>query len=191
VVESDPVLVVAATRFELAWVPAGTPTLVCGVGPVEAAIAVATGLPRLRPAAVLHVGIAGARHRDGRSLGDTVIGLASDYVDLAARLSGLVTRCEPDPGLLSVARRAVPGALAVPIATSAAVGGAANAEVEAMEGFGVLRACAAAGVPALEVRTISNWIGERDRSRWDVPGALDRLGAAGAAILLALAPGSL
>ena len=35
-----------------------------------------------------------------------------------------------------------------------------------MEGFGVLRAAALAGVPAVEVRVVSNAIGEPDRARW-------------------------
>jgi nucleoside phosphorylase len=35
-----------------------------------------------------------------------------------------------------------------------------------MEGFGVLRACALAGVPAVELRVVSNAIGEPDRSKW-------------------------
>jgi nucleoside phosphorylase len=35
-----------------------------------------------------------------------------------------------------------------------------------MEGFAVLRAAALAGVPAIEVRAISNAIEEADRSRW-------------------------
>jgi len=57
------------------------------------------------------------------------------------------------------------------------VGGASNillqgSLVEAMEGFGVLRAATLAGVPAVEVRAVSNEIGEDDRSRWDVDGAL-------------------
>ena len=39
----------------------------------------------------------------------------------------------------------------------------------------MLRACALAGVPAVEVRVISNEIGEADRAAWDIPGALARL----------------
>jgi futalosine hydrolase len=35
-----------------------------------------------------------------------------------------------------------------------------------MEGFAVLRACELAGVPAVEVRVVSNEIGEPDRARW-------------------------
>ena len=55
-----------------------------------------------------------------------------------------------------------------------------------MEGFGVLRACALAGVPAVEVRVISNEIGEPDRSRWDVAGALDVLAETIPALVRAL-----
>jgi futalosine hydrolase len=35
-----------------------------------------------------------------------------------------------------------------------------------MEGFGVLRACELAGVPAIEVRVVSNEIDEPDRALW-------------------------
>jgi futalosine hydrolase len=38
--------------------------------------------------------------------------------------------------------------------------------VEAMEGFGVLRAAQLAGVPAIEVRVVSNVIEEPDRRLW-------------------------
>jgi nucleoside phosphorylase len=44
-----------------------------------------------------------------------------------------------------------------------------------MEGFGVLRAAQRAGVPAVEVRVVSNEIGEEDRSRWQFGAALDAL----------------
>ena len=47
-----------------------------------------------------------------------------------------------------------------------------------MEGFGVLRAAERAGVPAVEVRVVSNEIGEEDRSRWQLGAALDALAEA-------------
>lgn len=182
---------VAATPFELAWVPETTRSLACGVGPVEAAAATARELARVVPSGVLHVGIAGARSVSGRRLGDMVIGTASEYADLAARLPGLAG-CElPDAALCELARDALPGAAEATITTSASVGGAPDADVEAMEGFGVLRACALAGVPALEVRAISNWIGESDRSQWQIPMALERLEEAGRALILALSPPSM
>jgi nucleoside phosphorylase len=73
------------------------------------------------------------------------------------------------------------------IGTSAAVGAIPHdVTVEAMEGFGVLRACAIAGVPALEVRAISNEIGEDDRSRWRLGEAIGALHAALPALLAEL-----
>jgi futalosine hydrolase len=79
--------------------------------------------------------------------------------------------------LLAEARRVLPEAHVLPIATSARVGGGSVCEVEAMEGFGVLRAAARAGVPALEVRAVSNAVGERDRALWRIDDALAALAA--------------
>lgn len=50
-----------------------------------------------------------------------------------------------------------------------------NAAAEAMEGFGVATAAAAASVPVLEIRTISNQVGPRDRSAWKMKEALQAL----------------
>jgi len=73
-------------------------------------------------------------------------------------------------------RGALPDATVAGIGTSAAVGGA-HVEVEAMEGFGVLRACALAGVPAVELRVISNSPDEADRTKWRFEEAFEVLGA--------------
>jgi nucleoside phosphorylase len=74
------------------------------------------------------------------------------------------------------------------IGTSAAVGGVPHeTRVEAMEGFAVLRAAALAGVPALEVRAVSNEIGEPDRARWRLTEALEALDGALVRLLAALA----
>jgi futalosine hydrolase len=43
-----------------------------------------------------------------------------------------------------------------------------GADVESMEGFAVLRAAERAGIPAIEVRGISNIVGDRARGRWDI-----------------------
>ena len=42
-----------------------------------------------------------------------------------------------------------------------------GAEVESMEGFAVLRAAQLAGVPALELRGVSNLVGDRGTNGWD------------------------
>jgi len=161
------VLLVAATEIELC----DHPGLACGVGPVEAAAATARRLALDAPGAVLHVGIAGAR---GITPGGLVIGSESLYCDISAEIP-VVDRLAPDAELLDALRAAIPEALSLPIGTSAAVGGVADVRVEGMEGFAVLRACALAGVPAIEVRAISNEIAEGDRSRWRIGRALEAL----------------
>jgi nucleoside phosphorylase len=168
------ILVVAATERELAGA-AGVATLACGIGPVEAAAATAGALAGgPRPDLLLHVGIAGAR---GVPVPQLVIGSEAVYEDALA--GGLVAARErPDPRLVDAARRALPEARVLPIGTSARVGGTSSCEVEAMEGFAVLRAARLAGVPSVEVRAVSNEIDEPDRTRWRFDDALGALDAA-------------
>ncbi|GHG03649.1 Futalosine hydrolase [Deinococcus piscis] len=47
-----------------------------------------------------------------------------------------------------------------------------DALTEGMEGAGVAHAAALAAVPALELRGVSNFVGPRDRSAWQIPQAL-------------------
>ncbi len=176
---STAVLVVAATAAEGTWADGRAELLVCGVGPVEAAAATARALAARRPSAVLHVGVAGARRRAALPIGAVVVGTESLYTDLSARLDGLERAVRPDARLLAHVAAAVPGCRLVPIATSAAVAGSTAADVEAMEGFGVLRAARLAGVPAVELRVIANAVEEDDRDRWDLPAALRTLAAVG------------
>jgi futalosine hydrolase len=50
-----------------------------------------------------------------------------------------------------------------------------GAVAEAMEGFGVAEAAAAAGVPVVEIRAVSNAVGPRDRAAWRIGEALAAL----------------
>lgn len=159
------ILVVAATEPELA-ASSGWLTLCCGVGPVDAAAKTAAALVRQRPLAVLHVGIAGARTSSGLLPPHLVVGTESIYCDLTVPERFAPHRLTPDAALVAAACRVLPSASRHVIGTSGTVGTTSGCAVEAMEGFAVLRACALAGVPALEVRAISNAIEEPDRSRW-------------------------
>jgi futalosine hydrolase len=156
------ILVVAATQEELRGAEGGS-ALVCGVGPVEAAVRTAVALAgATRLKAVLNVGIAG-----GRSFEEPAFAIGSEalYSD-ADDPRWIELRTPADPVLLEAARRALPAARVEPIGTSARVGGSTGCEIEAMEGYAVLRAAALAGVPALEVRVLANKVGEPDRSLW-------------------------
>jgi futalosine hydrolase len=166
------VLVVAATERELA-LSGDVDTLCCGVGPVEAAARVAAALARKRPEVVLHVGLAGSHTVAPLTV---VLGSIAVYEDFRAAIP-VVDHVEPDEALLARCRAWLPEAPVLPIGTSAAVGGTARCEVEAMEGFGVLRACALAGVPAVELRVVANSPDEPDRTKWRIEDALGVLAA--------------
>lgn len=174
------VLLVAATERELD----GRDGLVCGIGPVEAAVATARALVLSPAAAVLHIGVAGGR---GLAAGTIVIGAEAVYCDLTAVIR-LVDRAPAEARLLAAVQAALPEAPTLTIGTSAAVGGVGRGvAVEAMEGFGVLRAASLAGVPAIEVRAISNEIGEPDRGLWQVAEAIGALSAVTPTLLDAIA----
>jgi futalosine hydrolase len=161
-------LLVAATEMELC----GYSGLVCGVGPVEASAATSRRLAHAQPAAVLNVGIAGAH---GFEPGTIVIGSTAVYCDIAAAIP-TVGVVDPEPSLIAAVSGALTLAPLAVIGTSGAVGSVTrDVAVEAMEGFGVLRAAQLAGIPAIEVRAISNEIGEADRARWRIDDALAAL----------------
>ena len=159
------ILVVAATEHELA-APDGWRTLRCGVGPVEAAAATAATIAACRPAAILHVGIAGARRQPALAPPALVIGREARYCDLDPSNALAPHTVAASAVLLAAAQRAFPTAVTLAIGTSGRVGGTSGCEVEAMEGFGVLRAAQLAGVPAIEIRAISNHIDEPNRALW-------------------------
>ncbi len=177
------VLLVAATEIELC----GHPGFVCGVGPVEAAASVARELALNKPRAVLHAGLAGGRRLTPGAL---VVGTEAIYADLSAEIP-VVDRTAPDPALVAAAQASLPESISLPIATSAAVSGPDDPDhgfsVEAMEGFAVLRVCELAGVPAVEVRSVCNEIGEGDRALWMMRRGLEGLSDALPRLLAAIA----
>jgi futalosine hydrolase len=170
------VLVVAATERELALLGRHD-TFCCGIGPVEAALQTARVLDERRPDAVLHVGIAGSRTLEPPAI---VLGSEAVYCDVIDEASTLprVERVNPDVALLGRVHTAIPEAHVLPIGTCGKVGGGTGFDVEAMEGFGVLRACELAGVPAVELRAISNSPDEADRTLWRFDDAFAALAVA-------------
>lgn len=167
---------VAATPRELAP-PGDWIAVPCGVGPVEAAIETARAIAELQPSIVLHVGIAGARR--SRTLAPTslVIGSEARYCDIGVPPEWAPRTVPASPTLLALMRHALPEAPVLPIGTSARVGGTSGCDVEAMEGFAVLRAAQRAGILAVEVRAIANDVEEADRTRWHIADACDAITA--------------
>jgi futalosine hydrolase len=177
------ILVVAATQREVEQL-GSVDALVCGIGPVEAGVTTARALAERRPDAVLHIGIAGAR---GIAPPGIVLGSEAIYCDLEIASLPRTKSVAPDAELLRRAQAALPDALVRPIGTTAWVGGANGCDVEAMEGFAVLLAAQQAGIPALEVRAISNDPDEADRTKWRFAESLAALAGATERLLAELA----
>jgi futalosine hydrolase len=110
-------------------------------------------------------------------VGELVVGAEAVYEDISGDLAARMPRVErllPDPHLLDAVRGALPEAAVLPIGTTARVAAGRACQVEAMEGFAVLRACELAAVPAVEVRAISNRVDD-PRAEWRLAEALEAL----------------
>jgi futalosine hydrolase len=184
-------LLTCAVERELSWWVdrPNVDVLVSGVGPVEAAIAIAAALSSKRYDLVVDAGIAGAF--DGAaSLGDGVV-VANDRFELALEDgrplalppgSSIADHAESDASLVAALHgrgfTAVRGVTVSRVTSTEATArrlGATGAQVESMEGFAVLRACASFDTPAVQIRGISNRVGDRERSSWNFQAGLDGL----------------
>ena len=100
----------------------------------------AAALERAAPDAILHVGVAGARRASGVEVLEVVVGSEAVYEDLVTARKLAPTLVSADQRLVEAASAALPSARVMPIGTTGRVGGASGCQVEAMEGFAVLRA---------------------------------------------------
>jgi futalosine hydrolase len=180
------ILVVCAVADELGgFAREGVSVVETGVGPVDAALATARALAGGSYRALVNAGIGGG-FRGRAAVGDIVIVDVDAYADLGLEngeplgLPGgrtLATSAASTPALVAAARARIPqasigrGITSATVTTSDARASALDARfapaVESMEGFAVLHAAAQAGVPAIEVRGISNLVGDRATRGWD------------------------
>ncbi|MCA9289515.1 MAG: futalosine hydrolase [Phycisphaerales bacterium] len=150
---------------------------------------------------VISAGIAGALPGGGLSIGDLVLASASVYVEegmatpdgftdmrgLGFPLGDFEGNVVPADATMSTWFGAdVARGIIATVATCSGTDEAAAAVVhrtraiaEAMEGAAVVHAARRLGVPAIEIRAISNTTGHRTRQRWDIPAALRTLGTVG------------
>nr|WP_243274921.1 futalosine hydrolase [Streptomyces albus] len=173
-----------------------------GVGPAAAAASTAAALVTAahegRPYdLVVATGISGGFAENGVLVGDTVIAERIVAADLGAETpTGFASVADlgfgtaehlPPAGLVRSAQEATGGKRGAVLSVSTTTGTRQRAAdllarhpgaaAEAMEGFGVAQAAAAhgRGAPVLEIRTVSNAVGPRDRAAWRVPEALAAL----------------
>ena len=181
--------------------------VVGGVGSAAAAAHTATTLARANSSALVYdavvdLGIGGAY--PGRAvIGDTVIGTRSVAADLGAESpAGFLTMAdlgfgsdtlEADGDLLARLAELMPAGVAGSILSVQTVTGTArraaelaehhkDAVAEAMEGFGVATAARLFHTAFVEVRTVSNLVGPRDRAAWRIEAAMEALTRAGHAL---------
>ncbi|MGC5032911.1 futalosine hydrolase [Micromonospora sp. DT229] len=119
--------------------------------------------------------------------------LPIDELGMSPALLGGGPAVSADAELLATLRTALPTATVGAVLTVNTVTGTAastetlrrrhpDAVAEAMEGYGVAVAARQAGVPFVELRTISNPIGPRDRDAWRLSDALAALTTAAVAV---------
>jgi futalosine hydrolase len=181
---------------------AAADVVVSGIGPAAAAATTATALALGGHELALSLGICGA-FRGTADVGDTVVATELVAADLGAdsptgflglgALGWQDDTVPADPRWLQAVLARLGEVVTGPVVTVSTVTGTRaradelasrhGAVGEAMEGWGVLVAATPHGVPVLEVRTVSNLIGDRDPASWDLPAAFAALTGVGARLL--------
>jgi futalosine hydrolase len=198
------ILIVCAVAKELAFL-APQPhveVLVTGIGPVDAAANVSRALAQGGYDLVINAGIAGAFDGDAK-IGDGVVVSEDAYeLDLETgdpillpdglrahdRVTSDLTLVDALVELGFLARRGVTVSRVTASEASAARLAERGGQTESMEGFAVLRAAEIAGVKAIQVRGISNRVGDRASSRWDFAAGVAGLERVLGALLTLTAP---
>jgi futalosine hydrolase len=174
-----------------------------GVGPPAAAAATATAICLEGPFdLVFCLGIGGG-FREAAPVGSIVLADRIVAADLGADsptgflsldLLGLGTSSYTAPAdLVAAGRSRLPEAVVGPVVTVATCTGTEDraaslrarhaAVAEGMEGFGVATTAGRHGIPVLEVRTVANLVGRRDRGTWRIDEALAALAGASARLV--------
>lgn len=169
-----------------------------GIGRTNAAVATTTAIHDEGPFDfVISAGVAGSLPDSGLSIGDIVVASSCVYVE-----EGLITpdgfknmeamgfslgdfdgNTVPVDGMLVEQLSEVGGKGSIAtVATcsgtdeqAALVADRTGCICEAMEGAAVVHAARLSGLPAIEIRTISNTTGNRDAQQWDLDLALKNL----------------
>ncbi|MBC7294404.1 MAG: hypothetical protein H5T84_09970 [Thermoleophilia bacterium] len=108
--------------------------------------------------------------KTGKNLTGNVFDLDQALVEAAARILSEVSWSDPAPGIRRgpfVTSSRITGTFA----EAEALVGRWQAVAESMEGAAAAHICALYGVPFLEIRGVSNMIGDRDRASWQVGAA--------------------
>jgi nucleoside phosphorylase len=161
----DILIIVPTEREAEFFAGQGLTAHICGVGMAECAASTARLLAAsgVKPDLVILAGVAGAC-TDDFELGETVAVTSETIADLGRRNpAGGFTPLFPktyDAPLVPLGYRAVRSNTVNAAGALLPLCAPLEAEIENMEGAAFLAVCAAMGVPAMEIRTISNRVGE-------------------------------
>ncbi len=167
-----------------------------GVAKVNTAAGLALALHTLKPDRVIQFGIGGAFAEAGLELGQVAAATQETHLDTGVQLehdwqgmetlgfpllgdyyNTLPTDAELTQTLITLTG-ATPGVFGTSETVTGNRAGASalyerfEVAVESMEGAAAAQVCIALGVPFAELRGISNMVGERDKARWDIGGAV-------------------
>lgn len=178
------VLVLFATFAEserfLKLAPKNTNVVVCGVGAVAAAVATLRFIELYKPDYVILAGIAGAFEASNLELGKCVV-VSSEYNGDLGSFSGgsfepkFAQSLSCDSETMDSLASNLPkvSSLCVNSAASPFVGEHSCA-IENMEGWGFFKACLDSQTKFLELRAISNTVGDKFEN-WDITTSLENL----------------
>lgn len=158
-----------------------------GPGAVMAAWTLTRELVREKYDLVINAGIAGAYSRD-IEIGKVVLVEEEEFADLGSMwedgfrdifATGLLDEDEtpfmggklpsPDIHTRYSRLRHIPEVRGYTVSTAMAAGRDSGREgIESMEGAAVFYVCLMEGVPFIELRAVSNYVGETDRKKWDI-----------------------
>jgi futalosine hydrolase len=180
-------VVCVSTEMEGALLRGHAPVLITGVGAVNAAITLTRFLAREEPRQIMVCGIGGAYPGSELAIGDVACAESECYGDLGANSpEGFLDMkalgfplVNGDPPIFNTfplrifpaERRARFVTLNTCTGTdsdAAAIEARTGGAIENMEGAAIAHVAALSGIPAGEIRGVSNVVGKRDRAAWRV-----------------------
>lgn len=190
---------IRVSQGELYRLNASNWILVTGISILNSILFLSLTIPKIKPCLVVNLGIAGTFSPSIYSLGSTVICKTEIWPELGIYTPAGVNRKllkfplwdtidnKIDLNPTKILHKFQLN-LSLPKVTSLTVSGvsgfekqaqtlkkAFQADIENMEGFALAYACYILKVPFLEIRTISNVVGVKDKKFWDIAKALSSL----------------
>ena len=189
------ILLVSSTQMEIQEYLLSAPhhdILITGVGLHAAAFEITQQLQHHHYDLVIQAGVAGAFEGSGLKMGDVVAVKQDAFGDTGAFENGQFHSLQ-QLGLSSekewlINQNNLPGKLKIPQVKAITINTITDympyvqalqqkwkADIESMEGAALHFVCAKKNVPYLQLRAISNMVGERDKSKWLLATAITNL----------------